>query len=76
MKLPARVYSCCAVGLELEATTKKPLPEIERSVGDDVAVGNPCVVTSWLITEATPADELPIRPGVFRKVSKFTVWFL
>ena len=39
MKLPARVYSCVAVAAVLVATTKKPLPEIDRSVGEEVEVG-------------------------------------
>ena len=62
MKLPARVYSCVPVPLELVETTKKPLPEIDRSVGEEVWVGRPCVVTSWPITAATPAEALPTRP--------------
>jgi hypothetical protein len=52
------------------ATTKKPEPEIDRSVGEEVEVGNPCVATSWLITAETPAEALPTRPEVLRKVSK------
>src|SRR5262245_57965838 len=76
LKLPARVYSCVAVALALLATTKKPLPEMDRSVGEDVEVGRPWVMTSWPIRALTPEEELPARPGMFRKVWKLTVWFL
>ena len=74
VKLPARVYSWVPVALALVLTTKKPLPEIDRSVGEEVVVGRPWAVTSWPITAVTPAEALPPVPHVaFRKVEKLAV---
>src|SRR6185437_10830298 len=72
VKLPARVYSSTEE-LMLGETTKKPLPEIDRSVGEEVVIGRPCVVTSWPITAVTPAEAPPLRPVEFRKVEKLAV---
>ena len=72
VKLPARVYSSTAEEV-LGETTKKPLPEIDRSVGEEVVMGRPWLVTSWPITAVTPAEAPPLRPVEFRKVEKLVV---
>ena len=60
--------------LVLVATTKKPLPEMDRSVGEEVVVGRPCVVTSWPMVAVTPAEPLlPTPEDAFMKVEKFAV---
>ncbi len=61
----------------MEDTTKKPLPEMDMSVFDEVEVGRPWVVMSWPTETATPAEALLPTPfSALRNVWNAAVAFL